>query len=116
MAMKLTPIQNSHVFIDEAGKPRLFPSHVKVRMLVESVQACQCSPEELVKIYPHLQVAEVHAGMAYYYDHKAQIDEEIREGREFAEQFRLSNPESPATKRVRAIMEARRTPDRFDDD
>ena len=54
--------------------------------------------------------------MAYYYDHKAQIDEEIREGREFAEQFRLSNPESPITKRVRAIMEARRTPDRSDDD
>lgn len=106
--MKLTPVQNSHVFIDEEGIPRLFPSHVKVRMLVESVKAYQCSPEELVTHFPHLKVAEVYAGMAYYYDHQAEIDEEIRQGHEFAKQLRLSTPELPITKRVRVIMDKRR--------
>jgi len=35
------------------------------------------SAEEIVRQYPHLTAAEVHAALGYYYDHSAEIDAEI---------------------------------------
>lgn len=34
-------------------------------------------PEDLVRRFPHLTLAQVHAALAYYYDHQAEIDAEI---------------------------------------
>ena len=34
-------------------------------------------PEELVRRFPHLTLAQVHAALAYYYDHREEIDAEI---------------------------------------
>lgn len=35
-------------------------------------------PEELVRAFPHLTLAHVHDALSYYYDHQAEIDDEIR--------------------------------------
>jgi hypothetical protein len=35
-------------------------------------------PEEIVRHYPYLTLGEVHAAMAYYHDHQAEIDAEIQ--------------------------------------
>ncbi len=35
------------------------------------------SAEEIIRQYPHLSAAEVHAALAYYYDHREAIDEEL---------------------------------------
>ncbi len=51
------------------------------------------------------------AALAYYYDHKAEIDREIEEGRRFADEMRTKNP----NRFTRAEAEARwreRFPDR----
>lgn len=36
------------------------------------------SPDEMCRQHPSLTEAEVHAAMAYYYDHQEEIDNEIR--------------------------------------
>src|SRR5437899_1039219 len=35
-------------------------------------------PEELVRTFPHLTLAQVHDALSYYYDHQPDIDNEIR--------------------------------------
>ena len=35
------------------------------------------SAEEIVRQYPHLTAAEVHAALGYYYDHRGEIDAEL---------------------------------------
>jgi uncharacterized protein (DUF433 family) len=39
-----------------------------------------------------LSLAEVHAALAYYYDHQAEIDRDIREGHAFVKALRNSSP------------------------
>ena len=36
------------------------------------------SPEEVCRQHEDLKLAEAHAAMAYYYDHRNEIDEEIQ--------------------------------------
>lgn len=35
------------------------------------------SAEEIIRQYPHLMAAEVHAALGYYYDHREEIDAEL---------------------------------------
>jgi len=49
------------------------------------------SLEEIAVMF-HLSLAAVHAGMAYYYDHQAEIDASIEASEAFAEAFRRENP------------------------
>ena len=49
------------------------------------------SLEEITGKYD-LPLAAIHAAMAYYYDHRAEIDQSIEEDQAFAEAFRRDNP------------------------
>jgi uncharacterized protein (DUF433 family) len=51
---------------------------IRVAQLVMDYLAHGWSPDELCRQYPHLAPAEAHSAMAYYYDHQAEIDAEIR--------------------------------------
>lgn len=44
------------------------------------------SVDELVIHYPHINHAQVHAALAYYYAHKDQIDVQIEADKQFYEQ------------------------------
>ncbi|MEA3208047.1 MAG: hypothetical protein QOE70_1104 [Chthoniobacter sp.] len=37
------------------------------------------SAEEIARQYPHLTLAEIHAALGYYYDHREEIDAELSE-------------------------------------
>jgi hypothetical protein len=47
-------------------------------MIVMDYLARGLCPEDLVRHYPYLKLAEVHSAMAYYHDHQDEIDGEIR--------------------------------------
>lgn len=48
------------------------------------------SPDEIVSQIPSITLADVHAALAYYYDHREEIQEEIRAERAMAEEFRAA--------------------------
>ncbi len=56
------------------------------------------SPDEIVSHIPSLTLADVHAALAYYFDHREEIQEEIRAERAEAEEFRRNNPSLLPTK------------------
>lgn len=61
------------------GEPAHLESHPRTRvaMLVMDYLARGLGPEDMVRHYPYLKLAEVHAAMAYYHDHPQEIHFEI---------------------------------------
>jgi hypothetical protein len=60
------------------------------------------SADEIVLHYPHLRRAEVHAALAYYFDHQAEVDGEIgEEQRGIEKSFQQAQP-PPVELRLRA--------------
>ena|SRR5947209_7728645 len=62
------------------GMAACLESHPRTRvaMIVMDYLARGLGPEDMVRHYPYLKLAEVHAAMAYYYDHQQEIDAEIQ--------------------------------------
>jgi uncharacterized protein (DUF433 family) len=88
----------SYPHIDQiAGQsPRLARlPRIRVAQIVMDYLAHAWSPEEICRQHPHLTRAEVHSAMAYYYDHQAEIDEEIRKELEAVDQARAQAGASP---------------------
>ena len=50
-----------------------------------------------------LTKASVYAAMAYYYDHKSEIDRQTAESRAWVEEMEKNTPQSPLANRLKAI-------------
>jgi len=50
------------------------------------------SPDEIVSEYPSITLSDVHAALAYDFDHRDEVDRGIRDGEEFAEKLRAGAP------------------------
>lgn len=59
--------------------------------LVEYVLRGGMTPEEIVRDWDYLTLAQVHGALAYYYDHEAEIDRDIRENRSSWRRRRISS-------------------------
>jgi uncharacterized protein (DUF433 family) len=101
--MTMTPVKETHIYLDETGRAYVKPSGFKVRMIIEGL-AAGYSPEGYVADHSGITLAEVYAALAYYHDHRVEMDEEIKKARGFAEDFLAKNPESELTKRLREAI------------
>lgn len=45
------------------------------------------SPDEIVARVPSISLADVHAALAYYFDHRDDVDSQIREDQAFSAEF-----------------------------
>jgi uncharacterized protein (DUF433 family) len=59
------------------------------------------SPDEIAAEYD-VTLADVHAALAYYFDHRDEIDRQIEDDRKFAESLRARTP-SKLTERLRHL-------------
>ena len=74
------------------GKPRIAGHRIKVADVAVWYERMGLSPDEIVSTWPSISLSDVHAALAYYYDHRDQIDADIRAGEEFVEKFRAGQP------------------------
>jgi uncharacterized protein (DUF433 family) len=73
---------------------------VRVAQIVMDQLAYGWTVEDICRQHASLRPAEVHAALAYYYDHQAEIDAEIEA--EWREVKALSGHESPFVRRMKA--------------
>ena len=92
-----------HIWLDERGVAWVDETNTKVREIVLDVIAHGWSPKEIHLNHPHLGLAQIHAALAFYYDHKSDLDAEIEAGLRRAEELRKSAEESPVRKRLAAL-------------
>jgi uncharacterized protein (DUF433 family) len=74
------------------GKPRIAGHRITVSDVAIWHERMAMSPDEIVFEYPTITLTDVHAALSYYFDHRDDIDREIREGEEFAEKLRAGAP------------------------
>ena len=64
------------------------------------------SPEEIHFQHPHLSLAQIHAALGYYYDHKPELDTQVQRGLREVQRLRTEAGESPVQKRLREMISA----------
>jgi uncharacterized protein (DUF433 family) len=93
----------AHVAIDEAGLPVLAGTHIKVVEIAEDYCAHHSPPEEMQRELPHLSLGQILSALAYYFDHRETMDEEIEARRRQAEDYRakFANQQGPSLLRAK---------------
>ncbi len=96
-----TKTEYKHILLDDRQVPFIKGTSMKVVELVTSVQAYGWSPEELHFQYPHLSMSQIHSALAYYWEHKEEIDVDLKRRFDKCEKLRLEAGESTLAKRLR---------------
>ncbi len=96
-----TVTEYKHILLNEHKIPFIEGTSMKVVELVTSVQAYGWSPEELHFQYPHLSMSQIYSALAYYWEHKEEIDADIKRRFEYSEKLRKDAGESTLAKRLR---------------
>ncbi len=63
------------------------------------------SAEEIARQYPYLTLAEVHAAMTYYFDHRDEIEGELLAEYREVEEWKKAHPTPPFLVRLKSLKE-----------
>jgi uncharacterized protein (DUF433 family) len=74
-----------------SGRPRIAGRRITVQDIAIWYERMGKSADEIADEYD-LTLAEVYAAIAYYFDHRAEIDQDIEESRAFAQALRQQTP------------------------
>jgi uncharacterized protein (DUF433 family) len=91
-----------HVVVDETGVPLIEGTTMKVVELVLETLAYGWSPDELQFQHPYLTLGQIYSALAYYWDHKEELDRDIERRLESVEQIRREVGPSQLAARLRA--------------
>ncbi|MEG3843971.1 DUF433 domain-containing protein [Microcoleus sp. herbarium14] len=58
------------------GRPRIAGTRMSIRSIAIDYKAGM-TPEKLAEEFPHLTLAQIYAGLAYYYANKDEVEAEI---------------------------------------
>lgn len=100
--MALVETRYEHIVLDDAGVPRIAGTTMKVLELVLERSAYGWSPEELHFQHPYLSLGQIHSALAYYWDHQAELDQDIARRRARVEELRRTTPPVPLIDRLKA--------------
>src|SRR5438094_352816 len=98
-----TPVPNSHIEIDERGRPWIARTNTKVIEVVLDKVAWDFKPEQMHRQHPHLSLAQLHAALSCYYDHKAEMDAELERDRREFEEARRRSRDTPHGKKLQEL-------------
>jgi len=93
----------THIHLDERGVAWVDDTNTKVKEIVLDKLADGSSPEEMHEQHPHLSLAQIHAALAYYYDHRETIDAQIAQDLRDVEGLR-GDSKQPSRKELEARL------------
>lgn len=87
------------------GKPCIAGTRIRVWDIYIASEVRGESPDEITAQYPSITLADVHAALAYYWDNREAIDQQMKESDEFVEKMKAMTGPGPLAKKL-ASMEA----------
>ena len=99
--MSVTQTNYEHVELNENAQAVIAGTTFKIVELIEEKIADGASAEDLHLQHPNLTLGQIHSALAYYYDHKIEIDTLIQARLEHYEQSRAATNNSKFANRVR---------------
>ena len=90
-----------HIEVNENSIPVITATTMKVVELVVEQRAYGWSPEELHFQHPYLTLGQNHSALAYYWDHREDLDRDIQRRLERCDGLRSENQPSELVERLR---------------
>jgi uncharacterized protein (DUF433 family) len=98
MSVDTQPVPLVYIGLNERGIAYIRGTRMKVLQL--AVEANEgWSVQQVREAHPHLSLSQIHAALAYYYDHREEVDAQIAERDRFAEEMRARHP-NPLSRKV----------------
>jgi uncharacterized protein (DUF433 family) len=91
-----------HILLDDKQVPMIAGTTMKVIELVLDHLAYGWSPEELHFQHPYLTMGQIHSALAYYWDHKAELDQDIERRLQFVDQVQQAAQPTSLVVRLKA--------------
>ena len=85
------------------GQDRAFIAGTRVRVqdIYVDSEVLGKSPEQIIAALPHLTLAQVHAALAYYFDHHDEILDELRQDEQFVAMMKKATGPGPLETKLR---------------
>ena len=92
---KTVPVISEHLVATPGvcgGKPRIAGHRITVQNIVVWHERGGLTPDEIISQHPGITLADVHAALAFYWDHVDEIRAQIQADERLAEQLRPQSP------------------------
>ncbi len=96
---------SARIHVDPEKGPRIAGTRIKVVDIAIVGAREGRTPHDVAVAFPHLSLAQIHAALSYYYEHKAEIDAAIE--RTLTELDRLKSESEPSPFELRMRSEGR---------
>ncbi len=100
--MSMVATAYPHIVIDDEGIPCIAGTTMKVVELVLDQIAYGWSAEELHFQHPYLSLGQIYSALAYYWDHKTEIDQDIARRQARVADLRQTTPVAPFIERLKS--------------
>ncbi len=97
-----------HIFIDDRGVPQVAGANTTVIEIVQLSRVIGDSAEAISDALPHLTPAQVHSALAYYWDHRDELDADIVRREAEADRLRSGMGQPPVVERLLRARRAQR--------
>jgi len=92
-----------HIILDQAQVPMIAGTTMKGIELVLDSKAYGWSPEELHFQHPYLTLGQIYSALAYYWDHQADLDQDIDRRMRQADQFQRDQKQTALDVRLNIV-------------
>ncbi len=90
-----------HIRLNQNNVPYIADTTMKVVELVLAQKAHGWSPEELHFQHPYLSMSQIYSALAYYWEHKEALDNDIAQRSAYVTQAMTEAEPSPVASRLR---------------
>lgn len=97
----LAETRYEHIVLNEAQVPIIAGTTMKVIELVLAQSAYGWSAEELHAQFPYLTLGQIHSALAYYWDHRGELDEDIEQRLEKVDRIQMEVSAPPLLARLK---------------
>jgi uncharacterized protein (DUF433 family) len=97
-----TGVAYQSIALNEQGRPIISGTRFKVLVLIQDHLYWGLTPEQMVRQHEGLTLAQAYAALAFYYEHREELDAELQQWNEEYERLREANKDSPIRQRLKA--------------
>jgi uncharacterized protein (DUF433 family) len=92
-----------HIELRSSGVPYVAGTQTKVVEITLDRIAHHWDADEIRRQHPHLSLGQIYAALAYYSDHKEELDEQIEQQLRYMESSRARTDDSQVRAKLKAL-------------
>ena len=85
------------------GRPCIKGTRIRVQDIYVWHELEGQSPDEIVAAFPHLTLADVHAALAYFFDHQQAIKDQMKDEEAFVEAMKARTGPGPLEQKLQGL-------------